>query len=113
MRIIDVSSPKHTISGAHAASYSMGNWVLSAGANREVCEASYSPSLHLVPKLRKVELYFLSHICLHGVHKKIMMYTSNLFQKYLLMALLIATRISLRMVECIVHISNCFSCYPF
>jgi len=29
------------------------------------------------------------------------------------MALFIATRIGLRMVECIVHISNCFSYYPF
>lgn len=67
---IDVSSPQCNISGAHAASYSVGNWVLSLGENREVREANYSPRLHLVPRLRRVELYFRSHLCLHGIYKK-------------------------------------------
>jgi hypothetical protein len=50
----------HTGSGAHPLSYTIGTGALSLGVKLTI-------HLQLVPKLRMVELYLHSLICLHGM----------------------------------------------
>jgi hypothetical protein len=52
----------HTDRGAHSASYTMGTGCCFQGVKRPGREAD-----HLVPRLRMMELYLHSPICLHGI----------------------------------------------